>query len=129
MSQTRSDEVSRIVQALATLPGSLAMNVVARKYPRFGPGEPGRGFQQQSRSFGTDEVPEGLGLPADVEEVIITLKGTLPEPQAKDELVDQINEFFSDPDVAAYWDIRARFTQPNADYSQYELTIFRNPMA
>lgn len=129
MSQTRMDELSRIVQALAALPGSSAMNVVSRTFPRFGPAETGTPYREETRSFTADSIPEGLNVSADVEEIIITLEGTLPEAQAKDDLVERLNDLLGAPDMAGDWDLRARFTHAQSAQQAYELTVFRNPGA
>jgi hypothetical protein len=121
------DEVSRIVQVLASLPGSMAMNVISRKFPRLGPAEPGTTYQEETKSFASDSIPDGLRVPADVEEVVITLQGTLPQANARNELVNQLNEFFDTSEIAGGWDVRAKFSVQPTDGHAYELTIFKNP--
>jgi hypothetical protein len=121
MSDYRSDQAELLVRGLAALPGGMAMNVVAKKFPRLGPAEAGTGYQQEERSFRCNEIPDPLPVPGGMDEIIITLQGVIKDPDAAQAVRSQVNHLLSRPELGNYWDSRAKFGR--ADDS-YQVTVF-----
>jgi len=124
--EVRSTEVTLIARALARMPGSVAVNVTSKKYPRLGPTGPCM-YEERTRSFPSHAMPDSLGIPPGAEEVFITVQGAVPEPTPKSELVEKLNDLFGKPEIGPHWDARARFTKAEAERKHYELTVFMNP--
>jgi len=122
--ETRSEEVTRIVQALAGLPGSSAVHVISKRFPHLGPAESGSMYEEKRRRFPADSIPtEGVAMPADVEEIIITLEGRLPGPEIEDELVQRVSSLLGETPGKHNWDMRARF-EKGRESLPYEFIVF-----
>jgi hypothetical protein len=85
-----SDDVSRIIQRLADLPGSKQLSVHTRRYPRLGPAERGHGFEEHHWSMAADEDVAALSIPADAEDVVVTWLGAPSEMQIDDHIADTV---------------------------------------
>jgi hypothetical protein len=123
---TRSLQVRHIVQELSALPGGLAVDIVSKKLPRFGPADSESFYQVNTSTFPVGQVPDSVNVPPDTDEIIIRLHGSLERSQARDELVDELYSFFSSPDYHDNWDVRTHFKNGGAARSGYELTVFSN---
>ncbi len=121
---TRAVQVRQIVQELASLPGGMAVEITAKKLPRFGPADLDSPYQVSTRVFTVQEIPESVSVPHDTDEVIIRLRGALGEPKAKAGLVDELHTFFSSPDLQDQWDLRTHFKNGSDPRPAYELTVF-----
>jgi hypothetical protein len=119
----RSNQVKQIVSALASLPGSMAVNITSRKFPRLGPAEPGSGYEESQWSFPVSQLPEALAVPSDSEEIVITVQGSLPAPGTRDELVARLDSLLGPSGVGDQWDVRTHFSQ--VPHSEYELQVIR----
>ena len=125
--QTRSNNVASIVQVLAASPGGTDVDVISKKFPRFGPAESGTTYEESKRSFRTTEIPAALSVPFDAEEIRITLHGVLPRPDVKDEVLTTVRAALASPCIDAHWDMRARFSHETQGPGPYEVTVFFDP--
>lgn len=125
--QRRTGEVVQILRHLAALPGSQALDITAKRLARMGPAEPGTPYEERTRSFSTDAVPDAVALPENPDEIVITVHGSLPKPEAQKELVERLNDFFDQQELGQTWDVRTKFL-PRPNGSPYELTVFTHPM-
>ncbi len=124
MSDPRSQEVTQILHELVGLPGSEAVSVLARRFARYGPAESGMGYQEDVHSFEKDELPEELNLPLDSDEIVITCRGALPQPELATELMDEIERIRQSPCWSTGWDVRAHIPRRAEPARDYRLTIF-----
>jgi hypothetical protein len=121
---TQAAQVNQILRRLATLPGSQAVDVIAKKLPRLGPAEQDSPYHVSRRSFDVQQVPESFSIPSDSEEVIIRLHGSLGEGQAREALVDEFHAMFVGTELYQHWDVRAQFKLNGNPRAAYELTVF-----
>jgi hypothetical protein len=121
MSDPRSHQAELLVRGLAALPGSTAVNVVARKFPRLGPAEAGTGYQQDERRFACNALPDAIVMPGGMDEITITLQGVMADRDAVQAVRAQVSRLLSIPEVVDGWDSRARFA---ANDDRYQVTVF-----
>lgn len=121
---TRADQADRIVHALAELPGSMLINITSKKFPRFGPASFGSTYEEKTRLIRVDSVPAKLEVPADAEEVSITLQGSLNEPANQADLVAKLHTLFHDSGIGAQWNVRAEIQEPREQQRPYQLKVF-----
>jgi hypothetical protein len=121
---TQAAQVRQILRQLATLPGSQAVDVIAKKLPRLGPAEQDSPYRVSRRSFDVQSLPEGFSIPSDSEEVIIRLHGSLDKGQAREALVDEFHAMFVGTELYQHWDVRAQFKLSDEPKASYELTVF-----
>lgn len=120
--ETRSQQATRILRALAAMPGSRSLNVTSRKFSRLGPAEPGTSYEECTRSFRADGIPmKRLSIPSDVEEVVITLQGALPTLCNRDRVLRELRQTIGE--LQDTWEARARFAR-SSDAPAYEVTVF-----
>lgn len=117
----RTDQVGRILHSLAHLPGSAAVRVTSRKFPRFGPVGPGSSFEERTSAFPVDQVPHTFVVQTDMEQVVISVRGALPEECTRDELVRHLQPLLEASDIEHDWELRANVPETA---SGYELTFF-----
>jgi hypothetical protein len=123
INDTRANQVRQIVKDLASLPGGQRVDISFRKYPRFGPAEPGTPFMASTRSFDVHQVPEAAAVPSDAEDVTICLRGSLGGTLHRDLLVDELEALFEQAHLHEGWDVRVNFRQNEDRLPLYELTV------
>ena len=121
---TRSNQAFQIVQALADLPGSQAINITTRRFPRFGPDPVGQMYQETTQLISVDQLPGALNVPADAEEVQIVLQGATEDAPLPSDLVAKLNEFFAESDIAGRWNVRAEVHRNGQAKQNYQLRVF-----
>ncbi len=119
----RSSEAQKIIQLLAELPGSTEINVTSKKFPRFGPHVTGTIYEERTCSFAAHQLPERLEVPADAEEVHITVHGALTADAPAD-LLGKLNEHFLETGMSSAWGVRSYMRPPQQDRRPYELRVF-----
>ena len=117
----QSLQAQLLVRGLAALPGGTAVNVVARKFPRLGPAEAGTGFEQEEKSFPCDRIPDSIPVPPNSDEIVITVQGVMNDPDIAETVRSQVDDLLSSPEMANYWDSRAKFGRADA---HYQVTVF-----
>jgi hypothetical protein len=123
-SDIRSAQAFQIIHVLAELPGSAAINLTARKFPRFGPHETGTIFEEKSMSFAVNQLPEAVEVPADAEDVRITVSGALQQGSSPN-LVGQLNQFFAQNGMSDRWEVRGWVQPaPSANGRTYQVQVF-----
>lgn len=119
----RSSQAFQIVHLLAGLPGSAEINIVSRKFPRFGPHAVGTTYEEKTCSFPVHSLPNQLELPPDAEEVHITLQGAL-HVDAPADLLGRLNQHLDESGMAQSWGVRSYMLPPQEDRRPYQLRVF-----
>jgi hypothetical protein len=60
-------------------------------------------------------------MPADSDEIIITLQGVMSDPDIAETVRSQVDDLLAQPDLANYWDFRAKFGRQD---DHYQVTVF-----
>jgi hypothetical protein len=120
-----SDQVSQIVQTLVGLEGSSDISIISRRYPRIGPAEPGTGFEEQTAHFHAGQVPADMPIPADMDEIVIRVDGSLSQPDLASELRKRVDDFVGESEIGKNWDVRSRFRDAQSK-RDYQFTVFTN---
>lgn len=120
---TRAVEIRHIIQELASLRGGESVEITTTRWPRFGPAEPGTNYRVQKQRFAVQQIAESFEVPDGGDEIVIRLTGALEEPQARDDLLDQLNSFFTDESMKEHWDLRTRIKNGGPDKPTYEFTV------
>lgn len=121
-----TQEVGRILQALATLPGGRDLDVFVRRFPRHDPASPWTTHEEQRWHLEPAQMPATLPIPENAEEIVITLKGALTANHDKPELNHKLDELFGASCIGTEWEVRTAFTEPRDAAGDYELTVFQN---
>lgn len=122
--ETRSEQATRILRALATMPGSTRVQVKSRRFARVGPAEQGNEYREFNESFRPNTLPlKRLFIPPDIEEVVFTMQGALPRRCSKEEVENQLQVVMGS--ICQNWDARTRFQRKGrAEGPYYEVTVF-----
>ena len=120
----RSSDAAEIIRGLTALPGSVSLQVVAKKFPRRGPAEAGTGYLQEERSFDPAHLPDRLTIPGGMDEIIITLQGVLNDKHSTLALLAQINSLIANVEATTAWDSRTFFQNSMDCAHTYQVTIF-----
>ena len=126
--EQKTQEVTKLVHALAHLPGSRAVNVMARRLARISPTEHGANYDEKSGSYPITDLPASVSIPADTEEIIITLRGNLDQPESKTDLMRELDDFFGASGVGGDWGMIVDLPDARKEQLVYELTVFTNVM-
>jgi hypothetical protein len=118
-------QVSQIVQTLVGLEGSSEISIVSRRYPRVGPAEPGSGFEEQTAHFPISQIPADMPIPAQIDEVVIRVDGSLSQPDRANELRKRVHDFVDETGIGKNWDVRSRFRDVQSK-RDYQFTVFTN---
>jgi hypothetical protein len=109
-----SDDVAKIIRRLSDLPGSKALSVQTRRYPRLGPAERSSGFQEDRWSMAADEEPAELSIPADTEDVLVTWLGVPNIPEIDQQITLAVDATINEAGGAMNWEYRV-FTRSLAE--------------
>jgi hypothetical protein len=120
----RSDDAAEIIRGLTGLPGSVSVQVIAKKFPRRGPAEAGTGYLQEEQSFDPAHLPDRLPIPDGMDEIIITLQGVLNDKNSTLALLAQINSLLGHVQASAAWDSRTFFQNAMGCQHTYQVTVF-----
>ena len=120
----RSSDAAEIIRGLTALPGSLSIQIVAKRFPRLGPAEAGTGYVQEERSFDSADLPDRVPIPDGMDEIIITLQGVLNDQHSTLALLAQINSLLGNVQASAAWDSRTFFQNALGCQHTYKVTVF-----
>jgi len=118
-----SDEVDRLVHALAGIPGGRDFEVTARAFPRFWPAGMEAMFEEIGLGFPADQLPDAFTIPPSVEEIHITLHGQLPAAPTPSELMEWAMGAIQTTECGRAWDVRAQVVARGSEIA-YDLTVF-----
>jgi hypothetical protein len=140
MSSSRNDEVARILEALASLPGGHDVDVLARRFSRCDPSGAWKPYGEWHWSVQlTGPAPEGPAIPEDADDIVLTFCGMPPARQRHSEISSRLTMLMSCGCLDRHWEFRADFGGPPHGETQcdgaaaeggtgggYRLTIFQN---
>jgi hypothetical protein len=129
MSSSRIDEVTRILEALAAIPGGRELAVLARRFSRCDPSGAWTSYGEWHWSMElTGPPPAGPPIPEDADDIVLTLRGAPPARQAPSEISGRLSMLMS-RDLDDHWEFRADFNDAGDrrdDATGYRLTVFQN---
>lgn len=117
--QSRSGDVTEILQGLSTRLGGAQVSVKAKHYPRLGPTGDNSGYVEQVWTFAPADGPGGMDIPTSADEVILTLRGRMQRP--KGEVLSTVSEVVEP--FGQEWDYRV-LTHNHGGQSEYEVQVF-----
>ncbi len=123
---SKSSEVARLVRHLAELPGSAAVSILARRFARNSPAEHAT-YHETAISYPAGELPDELNLLENPDEIVITLRGQLPEAERCDELIRELERILDVDELRDDWESRAQMPG-SGDYSLTLFTASVTPM-
>jgi hypothetical protein len=129
MSKTLCAQTSQIIRQLAQIDGAESLNVVARRFPRFGPAERGTGFHQAQFEIACQQLPDALAVPDDADEIRITLQGALDPGVARQQFKQDVHHIFEVPTPPKGWDLRVHFGSGAHGDASYQVNVFTDASA
>ena len=120
------DDAARIIRGLTTLPGGVSVEVLATKFPRLGPAEPGTGYQQEKQSFELDRLPDRLPIPSGMDEIVIMMQGAMAGADASLKLLAQVNDLLGSVQTNMCWESRTYFGNVQETPRSYKVELFRS---
>ena len=125
----KSAELNKIVRTLASVPGGVTVDVVAKAFPQSTGSGTHTHFQQSAESFPVRDVPETLRVDEAVEDIAVILRATLPDPQPRGDLLERLTNLIGALDVGPDWEVRLRAADAPlvGHVESFELTVFNNP--
>jgi hypothetical protein len=118
------DDAAQIIRGLTTLPGGISVQVIAKRFPRLGPAEPGTGYMQKQQCFELNHLPDDLPIPPGMDEILITMEGALDQAQSTLNLLSQVNDFLGAVSTTTCWDARTFFGNPMESPRSYRIELF-----
>ena len=119
-----SDDAAQIIRGLTTLPGGISVQVIAKRFPRLGPAEPGTGYMQKQQCFELKQLPADLPIPPGMDEILITMEGALDQAQSTLHLLAQVNDLLGAVSTTTCWDARTFFGNSMEFPRSYRIELF-----
>ena len=120
----RIDEAAQILHGLTALSGGSSVSITARKFPRFGAAEAGKGLVLEQRSFPLREVPDPLPIAGGMDEIVITVDGALDDCDSTLGLLNQVNSVLGNVQSSTNWDARTFLGNSVEHPRRYQVTVF-----
>ena len=122
----RSNDAAEIIRGLTGLPGAISVQVIAKKFPRMGPAEPGTGYMQEERSFELDRLPDALPIPTAMDEIVITMQGALDDAEETIGLLSRVSGLLSTAHTSVCWESRTFFGDARERPRRYQVELFHD---
>jgi hypothetical protein len=123
------DEVTRVLEALAEIPGGRDVEVLARRFPRRDPAGGWAPYEEWRWALALSGLPpHGPPIPDDAEDIVVTLHGAAAGPQQPPSLNGRFGALIGS-ELLDHWEVRTEAqvaTGREHHVAAYRLTVFQN---
>jgi len=120
----QSHDAAEIIRGLSSLPGGISVEVTSKRFPRLGPAEPGTGYVQEEQSFDLHHLPDDLPIPNGMDEIVITMQGTLDGEDSTLSLLTRVNSVLGSVSTNTCWEARTFLGATHTRPRPYKINLF-----